>query len=39
MEAEKDNDMKAYSRLAQAPPFKLLRMSITNLALTKIALE
>ena len=39
MKSEKDNDLRAYSRLAQAPPFRLLRMSVTNLALTKIALE
>ena len=39
MKVEKDNDLKVYSRLAQAPTFKNLRMTITNFALTKVALE
>jgi len=39
MEIERDNDIKAYSRLAQSPAFKNLRMNIINFALTKVALE
>ena len=39
MEAEKDKEMTTYTRLAQAPQFINLRFSITNYALTKIALE
>ena len=39
MDSAKDNDIKAYSRLAQAAAFKHLRMNITNFALTKIALQ
>ena len=39
IEAQRESDLKAYSRLAQAPAFQHLRMNITNFALTKIALE
>src|ERR1700744_1021706 len=39
MEVEKDDDLKAYSRLAQVPTFRDLRTSVTNYALTKVALE
>jgi hypothetical protein len=39
METERDNDLKGYSRLAQAPTFRYLRMNITNWAITAIALE
>jgi hypothetical protein len=39
MESEKDNEITSYPRLAQQPAFRYLRMSVTKLALTKIALE
>ena len=39
VEASKDNDLKAYTRLAQSVAFTYLRMNITNSALTKVALE
>jgi hypothetical protein len=39
MGSEKDNDIRSYSRLAQWPVFKNLRMNIANFAHTKIALE
>lgn len=39
MDTERDNELKAYTRLAQAAAFSHLRMNITNFALIKIALE
>src|SRR5882757_1096707 len=39
IENEKENDIKSYSRLAQAPTFKNLRMTIANFALIKVPLE
>jgi hypothetical protein len=39
LETQRENELKGYSRLAQATTFALLRMNITNYALTKIALE
>ena len=39
MEAQKDQDLTQLSRLAQAPTFRHIRMSITNWALTQVAIE
>lgn len=39
MKAEKDNELKKFSRLAQVNIFRDLRMNIPNYALTKVAIE
>jgi hypothetical protein len=38
MKTERDNELRTYSRLAQSPVFRELRMNIPNYALTKVAL-